>query len=925
MTRWHDPFCVTPDVFVNEDQIPSCRACGRTCPPVEDLIALQEGVAETWKLPVDGSPGQMNLWWPESVPYLQEKIPESLEGSTLSDASISESHRHPSDLYGPLKATEFRLASLWAVSDPGHPLHLSLETFADDKHPEYECTSYSWGGEDGDSSLCRPLFIGDYWDVLMQTKNCWSMLRFLRPHNYARMIWVDAVCINQANTEERGAQVAKMRKIYESCSRVVVYLGEDLVVESAQYPRSLPLDEFKSGESNAFIFPVGHQLHKKDYSLEDIVSRRYFGRIWVIQELIVSERALIRIGTTNFRADSRIIRSIPLTNVKKTVQFNTDLGHPNRTSRSILRTAQGRLTTGQTFSWLDTSAPWLQHLARKVFPSTEIPDLTSLLQLTARSSASDPRDRLFGVVSLLQDSSSRTNFAPNYALSFQHFIIGLLAHLLIREGRYWFLGLAGVGTPTLRRDHAKLPSWIPDCRSDNSWRELWLQVPKKAMPGTTHGLSLSFPLYTDPENKHPVVDVGFGKGIAGRFPDCINAGTGALHMVVCNILPLKLGITRQKQHGFICTYDIHRLSHNEQSARSRLSMVTLADVKFQPETDHLVIPVSIPEIYLILRRTGTETFELVTSCVRLYDRERSDLTGQDLDFLAAKENRNAESWSTVGSTPDVHDVQMPLRTCVRSFRRILNLWLSYKDGRSPSYRDDREHTILPFFVWSIKESTSPYNRTEKAFLQNIITMCLAIHKDEDEWDKRGTPFTKHLQKEFLACVDRGFLRRVTEADDEQYITFIFDVENERLRGYFKRSNDLEAEALLEGARNPELPYWAWKYEDEKRWRDEEPLPRLEHIRAVRIIMAPFRKRRRMMVRTLARPYMLHLREYLWRVQEQLRRILTVFSEPPDLKTLADVIQNMKDRDGPDEYHSISMLYYMAGVRIDGRIMTASII
>jgi hypothetical protein len=38
-----------------------------------------------------------------------------------------------------------------------------------------------------------------------------------------------------------------------------------------------------------------------------------------------------------------------------------------------------------------------------------------------------------------------------------------------------------------------------------------------------------------------------------------------------------------------------------------------------------------------------------------------------------------------------------------------------------------------------------------------------------------------------------------------------------------------------------------------------------------------------------------------------------------------VIQNMKDRDGPDEYHSISMLYYMAGVRIDGRIMTASII
>lgn len=80
-----------------------------------------------------------------------------------------------------LASDEFRLTCLSAVSDHSYPVHLSLETFRHDDCPEYEAVSYTWGGENGDSNLSRPVYIGAFWDVLLQTEHCWEMLRFVRP------------------------------------------------------------------------------------------------------------------------------------------------------------------------------------------------------------------------------------------------------------------------------------------------------------------------------------------------------------------------------------------------------------------------------------------------------------------------------------------------------------------------------------------------------------------------------------------------------------------------------------------------------------------------------------------------------------------------------------------------------------------------
>lgn len=214
MTRWHHSSCTSPDVVLNSNNWPTCEACGSFCPSQKQLISSQaaNGLSPL-KLPPDEAPGQLNLWWPLTVPYVDTHGTRVKRPARITSTSTTpELSKQISPIYGnTLRDNEFRLACLSAVPYNDYPVHVTLETFTHDSRPEYVSTSYLWGGEDADSSPRRAIFVGEFWDVLLQTENCWSMLRFLRPWRGIRMVWVDALCINQRNIEERGAQVSDMR------------------------------------------------------------------------------------------------------------------------------------------------------------------------------------------------------------------------------------------------------------------------------------------------------------------------------------------------------------------------------------------------------------------------------------------------------------------------------------------------------------------------------------------------------------------------------------------------------------------------------------------------------------------------------------------------------------------------------------------
>ncbi|KAL8658226.1 MAG: hypothetical protein Q9226_001163 [Calogaya cf. arnoldii] len=179
------------------------------------------------------------------------------------------------------------------------PLSCSLTIVDIQNAPRYEALSYSWGRNSAVNSLwCegRPLTI---------RMNLDHALRNLRLPNQARRLWVDALCIDQSNTDERSRQVQYMRLIYKYAARTIVWLGLRSPGIEEVFRLSQVIAEIRhaSGGSYAHIKttemgPVGQELDliadildAHPQTLSDLVqffNREYFMRTWCVQEVVVS-------------------------------------------------------------------------------------------------------------------------------------------------------------------------------------------------------------------------------------------------------------------------------------------------------------------------------------------------------------------------------------------------------------------------------------------------------------------------------------------------------------------------------------------------------------------------------------------------------------------------------------------------------------
>ena len=101
------------------------------------------------------------------------------------------------------------------------PLCCRLRSLAIPKHLGFGALSYAWGSEAGEQEIT----INDQPGFKVTTSVA-GALRRLRHHDRVRCLWVDAICVNQANTRERSQQVALMAEIFSSAELVYVWLGE---------------------------------------------------------------------------------------------------------------------------------------------------------------------------------------------------------------------------------------------------------------------------------------------------------------------------------------------------------------------------------------------------------------------------------------------------------------------------------------------------------------------------------------------------------------------------------------------------------------------------------------------------------------------------------------------------------------------------
>jgi hypothetical protein len=178
----------------------------------------------------------------------------------------------PKYRYSPLwqKRNIIRLLRLLPSKDVPEKLQCELFEYvlqeSDVSNYLYEALSYVWGSEDTPQSI----IIDNH--ELAVTQNLYIALLHLRDREIPRIIWIDAVCINQADEKEKEHQIQFMPIIYAKASRVIVWLGE-AKDDSDQAVESIRLGSEKSvNPSNTGPF---------QQPILQLLKRPWFHRIWV--------------------------------------------------------------------------------------------------------------------------------------------------------------------------------------------------------------------------------------------------------------------------------------------------------------------------------------------------------------------------------------------------------------------------------------------------------------------------------------------------------------------------------------------------------------------------------------------------------------------------------------------------------------------
>lgn len=419
MITWHRKRCHKADVVL-AGQLPFCCSCDHSPSDVDLGLFQSLGPPK----PPSSSQEGLNLPWPSSVSYNTESIldedgtdltPQLLSivhGARTEESNIGEYQEPPSSdpksTSGYEPRNSGRAIRLLCLSKGVYddPLHGSLVLDDLNNPRSFEAISYVWADDDGDSTRNNTLFLGDRWDILPITKNCEAALRRFRLLDKERILWIDAVCINQADVGERSHQVGLMRQIYSTANTCLVYLGEhnessrramELLCQ-AQLPQQITTEMSEA--------------------LTSLFGRPYFTRTWILQELVSSRNILVYCG-------------------------NMDMNW-----RQVISKHWGQYPSIKVPSWVQNFEIALYQqpvdFPRWIFEAGPL-------------AASDARDKIFAILGLFRGLDD-LGLIPDYSLSMVQVYTGVAAYLLQELGVNKILTLSP--SPT-----AGLPSWVPDWRS----------------------------------------------------------------------------------------------------------------------------------------------------------------------------------------------------------------------------------------------------------------------------------------------------------------------------------------------------------------------------------------------------------------------------------------------------------------------------
>ncbi|KAL0932431.1 ankyrin and het domain protein [Colletotrichum truncatum] len=214
-----------------------------------------------------------------------------------------------------------------AGNDPTHltnpagtkpQIELLIKTVAFEDRPVYHALSYTWGAADFDTEPSRdtvPIILGGKTFYAMQ--NLHDGLLQLRESFPDTWFWIDAICINQDDLTERSTQVSIMDDVYTNAHRTVVWLGKakpgiprafEVIAEvMRRIEEEAGLSVWVAISNSDFESLRGVEMPELTLDdwrcVTDLYARRWFWRMWVVQEVALSTTVDMLSGDTTMPWD----------------------------------------------------------------------------------------------------------------------------------------------------------------------------------------------------------------------------------------------------------------------------------------------------------------------------------------------------------------------------------------------------------------------------------------------------------------------------------------------------------------------------------------------------------------------------------------------------------------------------------------------
>lgn len=362
--------------------------------------------------------------------------------------------RHRYSFLNPL-GREIRLVTLFPGPETAD-IECILTHVSLNEKPHYEALSYTWGEHHEKNGN---ILLEDH--PFPITSNLELALRYLRSETDPRSLWIDALSINQVDDEEKSHLVRNMRSVYELAARVIIWLGE------AEYNSDSAMDLVeKIGNTGVDQFEADEKNSKPWDALADLFRRRWWSRVWVIQEATISKVDPV-VGCGH-----KWVPWHAFALTLKLIESQLHLGESG--SRMILQAVKSQASA-------------IKNLRQQLLQDSPAMRIEPLMRLAMTFEATDPRDQLYALGGLAA-AEDRHLFSADYTKTtleiYTEFALGLLS----QNFNTIFINTAS--------PHHQLPSWVSDWSWSTRCWPLWLQDTYHACGTTKPAWRFSTPPHT---------------------------------------------------------------------------------------------------------------------------------------------------------------------------------------------------------------------------------------------------------------------------------------------------------------------------------------------------------------------------------------------------------------------------------------------